>query len=59
MISKIINKKTNPDIKTEFVFFICVNDEQKRASFYGESGASVHGGDTTKRQIGNYIYLDI
>lgn len=36
-----------------------VNDEQKGASFYGESGASVHGGDTTKRQIGNYIYLDI
>ena len=39
MISKIINKKTNPDIKTEFVFFICVNDEQKGCLLYTSDAA--------------------
>lgn len=34
---------TNSDLFSEFVLFAYVHDEQKRASFYGESGASVHG----------------
>ena len=33
----------NSDLFSEFVLFAYVHDEQKRASFYGESGASVHG----------------
>ena len=51
-------KREKPRKRSVFKAF-CVHDEQKGASFYGESGTSVHGGDTTKQQIGIYLYSDI
>ncbi len=42
MISKIMNKKTNPDIKTEFVFFFLGGDKGIRTPGLCVANASLY-----------------